>query len=129
MCQYPVRISPEHSCSPLVCPRASEAGRVVALLALRSEAPGMHVVGGMTRSADHRRFDDVLRPDVAVGTTDPGVRAQERKAGVGRMIEVPHLPAVGCMAFGAILAEAAVVDIVLGMAADAFLGRVIEALR
>src|ERR1700736_1977099 len=97
-----MRISPEHSCSPLVCPRASEAGRVVTLLAVRSEAPGVHVVAGMASSADHRRFDDILRPDVAVGTTDLGVCAQERKAGVGRMVEVPHLPAVGCMAFGAI---------------------------
>jgi hypothetical protein len=127
-CQYPVRISPEHSYSPLVCPRASEGGRVVTLLALRSEAPGVHVIAGMARSADHRRFDDVLWPDVAIGATDLCVCAQQREAGVGRMIEVPHVPAIRRVAFAAILAETAVVDVVLRVTTDAFLGRIVESL-
>ena len=128
VCQQPARSSPEHSYRPLVSPRASEGGRVVTLLALRSEAPGVHVIAGMTGSADHRGLDDVLRPDVAVGATDFCVCPQQRKASVGCMIEVPHLPAIRRVAFGAVLSQTAVVDVVFRVAAQTFLGRVIEAL-
>lgn len=127
-CQTGAWSSPEHSYRPLVCPRSPEGGRVVTLLALRSEAPGMHVIAGMTRSADHRRLDDVLRPDVAVGATDFSVRAQQRKASVGGMIEVPHLPAIRCVALAAVLSQTAVVDVVFRVTAHAFLGRVVEPL-
>lgn len=120
--------SPEHSYRPSVCSRAPEGGRVVTLLALRSEAPGVHVIAGMTCAADHRRFDDVLRSDMAVGATDFCVCSQQRKAGVGCVIEVPHLPAIRRVTFAAVLPQAAVVDVVLGVTAHAFLRRVIEPL-
>jgi hypothetical protein len=120
--------SPEHSYRPLVCSRAPEGSRVVTLLALRSEAPGVHVIAGMTRSADHRWLDDVLRSDMAVGTTDFCVCPQQREASVGCMIEVPHLPAIRRVAFAAVLPQAAVVDVILRVTAHAFLWRVIEPL-
>src|SRR6185312_5180677 len=50
------------------------------------------------------------------------------KASVGCVIEVPHLPAIRCVAFAAVLAKAAVVDVVLGVTAHTFLWRVIEPL-
>src|SRR5882724_3649507 len=65
---------------------------------------------------------------MAVGAADLRVSAQERKAGVGRVIEVPHFPAIRRMALGAVLPETPVVNVVLGVAADAFLGRIIESL-
>ena len=121
--------SPEHDCRPLACPRPLEGGRVVTLLALRSEAPGMYVVSRMTRAADHRRLDDVLRPYVTVGATHLPMRAHQREAGVGGMIEVPHLPTVRRVAHGAVLAQSAIVDIVLRVTSQAIFGCVVEFLR
>ncbi len=120
--------SPEHGCLPLARPRPSERSRVVALLALGAEAPGVDIVSRMTGSADHRGLDDVLRPDVAVGASDLRVRAQQGETGMGGMIEVPHLPTVWCMAFAAVLTETAVVDIVFCVTAVALLGGVSESL-
>jgi hypothetical protein len=101
----------------------------VTLLAACPEATGMHVVTRMTRAADHRWLDDVLRPDVAVGTPDPGMGTQQREASVRRMVEVPHLPSIRCMTFAAILAEPTLMSIVVRMAAEAIPGRFIESLR
>jgi len=120
--------SPEHCSDPLACPRTPEGGRVVTLLALRSEAPGVHVIPRMTRSADHRRLDLVLRPDMAVGAADLGMSTQQRETSVRRMIEIPHLPAIRRMAFAAILAETAVVYVVFSVTAHTVLGRIVEAL-
>lgn len=121
-------ISPDHWCRPLVRPRAIEGGGVVTLLALLAEPSGVHIVTGVTGTANHRRLDDVLRPDVAIGATDLRVGSQQWEARVGRMIEIAHLPAVRVVALGAFLAQPAVVHIVLGVAADAFLGRIVESL-
>lgn len=99
------------------------------LLTLGSEAPGVYVVSGMTRPADHRRLDGVLRPDVAVSATHFRVCAQQGETGVSGMIEVPHLPAVGRVAIAAVLTQSAIVDIVLHMTADTFLWRIVESLR
>src|SRR5262249_45113775 len=109
-------------------PRTLERRRVVALLAVDPEATGMDIFARMTGAADHRWLDDVLRPDMTVGATDLGVRAQQREARVSRVIEVPHLPTVGCVALGAVLAKSSIVNIVLRMAAQTFLRRVIESL-
>ena len=122
-------MSPDHECCSLVRPRALEVGRVVTLLTLLPEASLVHVVTRMTRTADHRGFDFVLRTDVAVGAAHLCVGAQQGEAGVGRVVEVPHLPAVRIVTLGTFLTEAAIVDIVLCMAADAFLGGVVESLR
>jgi hypothetical protein len=61
-------LSPDHECCPLVCPRAFEAGRVVTLLTLLPEASLVHIVTRMTRTANHRRLDYILRADMAVRT-------------------------------------------------------------
>ena len=126
--KYDFLISPDHWCRPLVRPRAIEGGGVVTLLALLAESSGVHIVTGVTGTANHRRLDDVLRPDVAIGATDLCVGSQQWEARVGRMIEIPHLPAVRVVALGAVLTQPAVVYIVLGVAAAAFLGRIIESL-
>ena len=44
------------------------------------------------------------------------------------MVEVPHIPAVRVMALGAVLTEAAAVDIILGVATHTFLWRIVESL-
>ena len=99
------------------------------LLTLLPEAPLVHVVTRMTRTADHRWLDYVLRADVAVGAAHFCVRAQQWEAGVGCVVEVPHLPAVRVVALRTVLTQTAVVNIVLGMATDTFLRRVIKPLR
>lgn len=121
--------SPDHACCSLVGPRAFEAGRGVALLTFLSEASLVHIVTGMTRTADHRGFDYVLRSDMTIGTTDFRVSPQQREAGMGCVVKVPHLPAVRVVALRAVLPQTAVVNIVLGMATDTFFRRVIESLR
>ncbi len=68
--QFESWMSPDHECCSLVCPWTMEGGRVVALLAFLAEAPRVYVITGMTGAANHRGFDDVLRPDVAIGATD-----------------------------------------------------------
>lgn len=113
---------------PSIRPRTFERRAVVALLAFDSETASMNIVTGMTGSADHRWLDDVLRADVAIGATDLCVRAQQREAGVSRVIEIPQLPAVRSVAFAAILAETSIVHIVLCMAAGTLPGRIIEPL-
>ena len=57
-------------CSSLVGPWAIERGRVVTLLTLLPEASLVHIVTGMTRTADHRGLHDVLWADVTVGAAD-----------------------------------------------------------
>ncbi len=44
------------------------------------------------------------------------------------MIEVPHLPAIRCVALAAVPSQTAVVDVVFRVTAHAFLGRVVEPL-
>lgn len=100
----------------------------MALLALRSEASRVDVVTCMAGAADHRRLDTILGSQVTVRTTYLCVGADQGKACVRGMVEVPPLPAVGCMARAAIFAESPRVHVVLRMAATAILGRVLETL-
>src|SRR3954471_15332846 len=86
-------LSPDHARCSLVCPRAFEGSRVVTLLTLLPEASLVHIVTRMTGTADHRGLDYVLRADMAISATRLCVRAQQREAGVGCMVEIPHLPA------------------------------------
>src|SRR3954464_10519753 len=44
------------------------------------------------------------------------------------MVKIPHLPAVGVVALGALFAQAAVVNVILGVASTAFLRCLIEPL-
>src|SRR5690242_1679793 len=106
-------LSPEHWRCPLIRPRTFERRRVVARLALHAEATSMNVRTCVAGAADHRRLDDVLRSDMAVGATCLCVGTQQREARVSCMVEVPHLPAVRRMALVAVLAEPSVVNIIL----------------
>lgn len=109
--------------------RASELQERSTKLLMMPEASLVHIVTGMTRTADHRGFDYVLRTDMTIGTTDFRVSPEQREAGMGCVVKVPHLPAVRVVALRAVLPQTAVVNIVLGMATGTFLRRVIESLR
>ena len=102
---------------------------VVALLALSAESASVHVVSGVARAADHGGFPHVLRLDVALTTADLCVRARQREASALGVVELPHLPAVGCVAAAAFLSEASLVDIHLRVAIDTLVRGFLEPLR
>jgi len=101
----------------------------MALLALDTEATSVNVLARVAGTTDHRWLDDVLWPDMAFGATCFCVATRQRKPRMSRMVEVPHLPAVRRVTLTAILSEPSVVDVILCMAPDTFLGRLIESLR
>lgn len=112
-----------------VRPRPVECRRRVTLLALRTEAAGVHIVRGVTGAADHGGLTHVLRLNVALAATDLRVCTGQRKPRARRVIEFPQLPSVGRVTGRALLAQRALVNVVLRMAANALMWRLLEALR
>jgi hypothetical protein len=81
-------------------------------LTLRAEPPAVHVIFRVTSAAQHRRLDDVLRFQVALGATDLRMGAAQRKPGARRMVEIPQFPAIRRVARGAGLGQCAVMDVI-----------------
>ncbi len=100
----------------------------MALLTLNAEAPGVHVITGMTGTAHQGGFADVLGLDVAFAATDLGVRSREREARALRVVEVPQLPAVGCVARRALLAQTSLVDVIVRVTAETIVRSLLETL-
>jgi len=85
----------------------------MAVLALLPQAARVDVVPSVTGSTDHRGLHEVLWLDMTLRTSDFGVRAEQRKACSRGVVKLPDLPAVGCVAGSAILAQCPCVGIVL----------------
>ena len=100
----------------------------MALLTLRAESTAMDVVLGMAAATDHRRFGDVLWPDMTLRAADGGVRAGQGEPGACRMIEFPQGPAIGRMTGATVFPQRAFVSIRLGVAAVATLRCLTEVL-
>jgi len=100
----------------------------MAVLTLLPQAARVDVIPGVARSADHRWLHEVLRLQMTLRAADFCVRTQQRKAGSRGVVELPDLPAVGCVTGGAVLAQRALVSIVLCVTAIAVLRGFLELL-
>ena len=100
----------------------------MALLALLPEPARVHVVLRVAGAANHGRFDDVLRLEMALGATDLRMSPRQREERSCRMVEVPEFPAVRGMALRARFGERAVVDILSRVAGIAVPGGLLEVL-
>jgi hypothetical protein len=94
----------------------------VAPAALGAQASGVRVLPLVAPEAVLGNLVLQVAAAVAILTIDPGVHALERKTGLFVVIEFRGLPAGGGMAVGAFRAPVAPVDIIRGVAGDAFFG-------
>ncbi len=88
-------------------------------LALGAVLSEVSVVLAMTRCAVAGKLHDPCRLTMAVDTLEPVVCASQPEASLALVVELPEFPAIGGVTGGAIIAEPALVYIVLGMAAAA----------
>lgn len=92
---------------------------IVAVLALRTEAHGVGIVGAMTSIAILGDLILVVAASMARETVDVGMYAEQGESGFLEVIEFGGFPLLGGMAFAAIRAARTAVFIVGGMATDA----------
>lgn len=103
----------------VVGPWPLEAHGGMAELTLCAEPAAVNVVFRVTPATQHRRLDDVLRLEVALGATDLRMGTGQRKAGPRRMVKIPKFPAIRRVARGAGLGQCAVMDVISRVAAIA----------
>lgn len=100
----------------------------MAALALHAELSEMNVVTPMTGSAILGELHLGGRLPMAIDALRFAMRASQRKASLFLVVEFPRRPAVGRVAGGAIASESAFVNVVLLVAANAFIWRALECL-
>lgn len=88
-------------------------------LAVQAKLPEMPIILLVAGRALLRHPDRARRIAVASRTLQLGVRAEQREMCFPGMIEAPQRPAVCRMAAFALVAEATLVHVIAGMAADA----------
>ena len=94
---------------------------IVTILALRSEAARVRVVGSVTTVAILGDFVLVVAAAMASEAVDVGMHAKQCITGLLQVIVLGSLPFLGGVAFGAVRTAGTAVFIVGGMAADAAL--------
>ena len=89
----------------------------MAAATVRAEATLVNVVLAMARHTGLRQlhYAGDIRFVTRI-TLEAGMRAEQRKGGLGLVIELPPIPAVGIVAVTAIFPEAAMVSVIVGMA-------------
>jgi hypothetical protein len=97
-------------------------------LTLCAEPAAVNVVFRVTPAAQHRRLDDVLRFQMALGATDLRMGSRQRKPGSRRMVEIPQFPPVRRVARGAGPGQGAVMDVISRVTAVAVRGGLLEVL-
>src|SRR5207302_5594448 len=113
-----------YACTLLVHPCTLPRDRGVAAVALAPVLPDVHVVLLMAREAILLELHFVRRPQVAGLAGELTVRTGEGKSGLLAVVELPHFPAVRGVASSAVLAQIALVHVVLAMAVDTLLADV-----
>ena len=103
--------------------------RGVAALAAFAEFPLVRILAAVAGNAAHVEFVFVQITFMATGTCRTAMGAQQRKFSQPGMIETGGLPGFGIVAGGALDAVPALVGIILAMAVDAGLGRVVVFVR
>src|ERR1700751_501128 len=105
----------------LLHPGAFPGGRAVATIALAAVLTDGHVVLRVARQAILFQLHFIRRPPGAGLAGELAVSAGEGEAGLLAMIELPQPPAVRGVTAGTLLAEVALVHIVLLVAVDTLL--------
>ena len=98
----------------------------MAAVALRAVLAEMPVIFVVTDPALHLHLHRARRVVMAIGALQLLVGAQERKVSLLGVIESPNLPSVRRVAALALLAEAALVDVIVRVALVALLRRPVE---
>jgi hypothetical protein len=105
-------------------PRSVEAFRVVALFTLATEISFMHIVAAVTvNAAPVVRNVALFGFQVTTVAMRFSMRVPQFEAGF-IVVEAPDQPGVGIVAIGAILAENALMSIIITMAINALLTRI-----
>jgi hypothetical protein len=113
------RLSMRRLSTSVVGPWPLEARSGMTELALFAEPGAVNVVFRVTPATQHRRLDDVLRLQVALGAADLRMSASQRKPGPRRMVEIPQLPAIRRVTRGAGFGQCAVMNVISRVAAIA----------
>ena len=98
----------------------------MAVLTLRAELAEVDIVAAMAAGAVARQFHDASGLAMAGDAGNPGVRAGQFETRLPGMVELPELPAVRGVAGRTVPAEAALVQVVAGVAGVAILRRTAE---
>ena len=101
----------------------------MAAITLRAVLTQMPIVLAVTAHAHHRHFYRAWRLVMAIGALQLLVGAQQRKMSLLGVIEGPNLPSVRRVAALALLAEAALVHVIVRVAFVALRRRLVERKR